>query len=259
MKVIIDKVQNGLIPYGPGVGTQALSIHFKEVEGDFDYKAPEPKEGEENREYSNEEIIRRGLINDMTDKLHAEGLDADYAKFFFGVKYFYFVGDCVADPKYRDIFTTLIKFLYVTSYQIQKQEYEKAGVPEEEAKQRIKKCLVNLVTAPKYYTAKEEFYKLFDFVIVKMPFEGDVDTGAIVELEKTAAAIEIIEFTDDFENEKKVVEDKYKSKNALTINEKIFVVDKSEKLGDKIAEYAINNDYTIAKQTGYSKAIQLDY
>ena len=38
MKLVVDNVTYGLVPYGPGTGTRALGVYFKEAEGEFDYE-----------------------------------------------------------------------------------------------------------------------------------------------------------------------------------------------------------------------------
>lgn len=262
MKLVVDKVTYGLVPYGPGTGTRSLGIYFKETEGDFDYKAELDDKGNPLTEDTNA-INAAGILGDILNKIKADKLEQPWASFLLGREYVYFIGEDSAAPAYRKIIGTMLEVVAKMALDIQKKQFE--GIEDEKKLAAVKKQLHApmpvFVGEPKYYTGLDTFYENFNLVLLQLPLTSDAKFNqmAMVEVANHAFSVFVLKMNKDkFEEQKKVLKESYEDIGALSLPPtRVFIVDETG--DDSIAEFALNRGYRINHKMNYSDKYQLNF
>lgn len=251
MKLIIEKVANGIVPCGPGNGTQALGVYFKEVEGEFDYQPDEVTKELNNQEY----LIGHGLLTDMVNAIKDAGFSKQYFDYL-GAQtgtWLYCIGEEVANPEYRKYTMPMFELLSKAALGFQKQLIERELGDNEDLKsqymKRLRAPLTAFVGEPKYYTGKADFYQQFNTVLAKVVLEEEAEFNpmAMVEIGNHNFATMIMKVdAENFEQQQKVLEEKYVSKDAITLPpQQVFVVDTSGAANSKASNFCMETGYRL--------------
>lgn len=260
MKLVVDKVNYGLVPYGPGTGTRALGIYFSTKDGEFTYEAEKDEKG--NPITSDKIIINAaGILQDILNEIKNKKYEVPWANFLLGREYVYFIGTELASPDYRKIIANLFEGLSHMALEVQKKSFE--NIEDEKKLAAVKKQLHApmpvFVGEPKYYTGRDQFYENFNIILLQLPLgEGDkFNQMAMVEVANHAFSTFVIKMDkENFEKEKKVLKEKYEDIGALSLpTSRIFIVDKDG--SDEIAQYALDKGYRINHTMNYSDKYQL--
>ena len=174
MKLIVDEVNYGLVPYGPGTGTRAIGISFKEIDGSFDYE-PELDENGKPKVENEKVIIATGILNDILKVIKDKKYEDAWINFLLGREYIYFIGEVIASPEYREIIGIMFKGISETALEIQKKTFSE--VPDEErlaaVKNKLRAPMPVFVCKPKYYTGRDMFYENFNLILLQLPLTED--------------------------------------------------------------------------------------
>lgn len=260
LKLIVDEVNYGLVPYGPGTGTRAIGISFKEVEGDFDYE-PELDENGKPKVENEKVVIATGILNDILKVIKDKKYEDAWVSFLLGREYVYFIGEVIAAPEYREIIGIMFKGISETALEIQKKTFSE--VPDEErlaaVKNKLRAPMPVFVCKPKYYTGRDMFYENFNLVLLQLPLteEEKINQMTMVEVSNHAFSTFVMKINkDQFESQKEQLKKKYEDINALSLNpSRIFIIDESG--SDDIAEFALQKGYRLNHTMSYSSKYQL--
>lgn len=262
MKLVVNKVSYGLVPYGPGTGNRAIGIYFTEVEGEFDYVSEKDEKG---NDLTTDPVTIKsaGLLKDILDSIQAAKLEIPWANFLLGREYTYFIGEETANPAYRDIIANLMAGLSHMALEVQKKAFK--DVEDQDKLSAVKKQLHApmpvFVGQPKYYTGKDTFYENFNLVLLQVPLSENPEFNqmTMVEVANHAFSTYVLKMNKkDFETQKKVLEESYEKIGALSLApQRIFIVD--EDGDDEIAQFALDRGYRINHKMGYSEKYQLDF
>lgn len=258
-KLVIEKVGFGIVPYGPGAGTQAMGVYFKEVDGDYDYPTPEEKKKDET-EWTPEEIAAQGLLTDLVKQVKELDLAEDWSKFLLARNYGYFVGDCLAQTAHRPVAAKFFEMVDSAALALQLRIIKDRIADPEKQKSEIMKNLAApmgvLVVGPNNYTGREDFYQRFRIILCKYPLNSDPKFNAMacVEIGNHNFSCGILDFDGDFESQAGIIEEVYckDNANALTLPpERIYCIDHN---GDtKIAKYALDKGFRINRAMEYGE------
>lgn len=262
MKLVIEKVHYGLVPYGPGTGNRAIGITFAEAEGEYTYEAEKDEKGNPVTTDPTT-IAAAGILGDILKEVKEKELELPWANYLLGREYIYFIGTCTAAPEHRPVIESLLEGLSKMGLDVQKKSFESIA-PEDklgEVKKQLRAPMPVWVGEPKYYTGRDTFYEYFNLVLLKLPLTDGVQFNqmTMVEVANHAFSTYIIEMNKkDFENQKKVLEDSYKSIDALALPpQRIFVIDVD---GDNtIAQFALDEGYRLNRKMIYDSKFQLDF
>ena len=262
MKLVVDKVQYGLVPYGPGTGTRAIGVTIKEADGDYTYEAEKDEKG--NPVTSDPATIAAaGLLQDILKEVETQQLKQPWANFMLGREYVYFIGEAIASPEHRGVFNVMMEGVAHMALEIQKKAFENTA-PEDKLSQVKKELHAPMpvwVGEPKYYTGRDQFYENFNLVLLKLPLNEDAKFNqmTMVEVANHAFSTYVLPMSSEtFESKKKVLEEKYKAIDALALPpSRIFIVDESG--DDKIAQYALDEGFRLNRKMTYDAKYQLDF
>lgn len=261
MKLIVENVHYGLVPYGPGTGNRAIGITFKEADGDYTYEAEKDENG--NPVTSDPVLIAAaGLLKDILDEVKKQELELPWSNYLLGREYLYFIGTETAKTDHRTVIAALLEGLSKMGLEVQKKAFESIA-PEDKlgaVKKQLHAPMPVWVGEPSYYTGRDTFYENFNLVLLKLPLSEDAKFNqmTMVEVANHAFSTYILEMDKaNFETQKKVLQEKYKSLDALALPpQRIFIVDKD---GDNdIAQFALDEGYRINRKMNYDTKFILD-
>lgn len=260
MKLVVDNVTYGLVPYGPGTGTRALGVYFKEAEGEFDY---EPEVDENGKPITEDKTLinAAGLLKDILNSIKEKSYEQPWASFLLGREYVYFIGEETAAPAYRKITAALFEGISKMALEIQQKQFK--DIEDEKKLSAVKKQLHApmpvFVGTPKYYTGLDTYYENFNLVLLQLPLEEDAKFNqmATVEVANHAFSVFVLKMDKEhFEKQKEILKSSYEDIGALSLPAtRIFIVDESG--DDAIAEFALEKGYRINHTMNYSDKYQL--
>lgn len=247
MKLVVDKVEYGYAPTGPGYGTKVFHIGFKEVEGDYELKDILDNENKVVEDATEEDKIANELIESIQNKVIEAKLEKEFSSSLIN-NFIYFSGDeLIKDAKNTEVSATILKILEGTSFEFQKNIILRRNPNADLSKTKFNRLKTVYCCEPKYFTGNRKAYQIFEVVLCKLPLNSDYSETALVELEGYQNVFHIIELTDDFENEFKLFKEKYIDKNILSIPAlKTFINVKADKkeVYDKLFN---ESDYIVAR------------
>lgn len=230
MKLVVDKVQYGVVPFGADQGNRTLAVYFKEIDGDYDYKAP--KDLPKDVTLTEEQIIGNGLFEDILEKVKDAKQEDYFSKFMMGYKSCYFVGDCLSSPDQRKYSLVMFEALSSASLETQKKVYSDNGADDgSEIMKKLRAPYMVYVCSPKYFTGRVNFCEQFNLVLCKMPISDEWNQMALVQIGNHNFTSFIFELGDDkpIEEQLKTIKSEYIDREALTVPPiKIFLVDKTD-------------------------------
>lgn len=261
MKLVVEKVNYGVVPYGPGTGNRAIGVTFKEVEGNYTYEA----EKDENGQPVTDDplmINAAGILNDILTEVKAKGYELPWANFLLGREYLYFIGTDTASPEGRPVIAAMLEGVSHMALETQKKAFESIAPQDKlgEVKKQLHAPMPVWVGEPKYYTGRDSFYENFNLVLLKVPLTENADFNqmTMVEVANHAFSTYILEVnTEKFEEQTKVLKESYENIGALALPpQRIFIIDED---GDKqIAQYALDKGYRLNRKMSYGPEYQLD-
>jgi len=256
-KLEIEKVGYGIVPYGPGAGTLAVGVYFKEVEGEYTYEKPED-EKKDGTVWTDDEIAAHGLMADMLNLIKEKDIPEEWSKFLLAKHYGYFIGDCIAKAEHRPVTAKFFEMLDSAALAIQLKVIKERVIDPEKQKSEIMKQLAApmgvLVVGPNNYTGRDDFYQRFRIILCKYPLDDEPNFNpmACVEIGNHNFATGILDFDGDFEKQKKIIEEVYNKENANAITlpeDRIFCIDHTG--NSEIAKYASEKGYRINRAMDY--------
>jgi hypothetical protein len=220
-KLEIEKVGYGIVPYGPGAGTLAVGVYFKEVEGEYTYEKPED-EKKDGTVWTDDEIAAHGLMADMLNLIKEKDIPEEWSKFLLAKHYGYFIGDCIAKAEHRPVTAKFFEMLDSAALAIQLKVIKERVIDPEKQKSEIMKQLAApmgvLVVGPNNYTGRDDFYQRFRIILCKYPLDDEPNFNpmACVEIGNHNFATGILDFDGDFEKQKKIIEEVYNKEKDRT-------------------------------------------
>ena len=264
-KLVIEKVGYGIVPYGPGAGTHAVGVYFKETEGEYSYETPK-EEKKDGTVWTPEEVAAKGLMTDMLKLIKDMDIPKEWTAFLLAKHYGYFIGDCIAKADHRPVTAKFFEMLDSAALAIQLEVIKNRVIDAEKQKSEIMKQLAAprgvLVVGPNNYTGREDFYQRFNMVLCKYPLNDNPEFNpmACVEIGNHNFATGILDFDGDFEKQKKIIEEIYNKENANAITlpeDRIFCIDHTG--NNDIAKYAVEKGYRLNRALEYEGDIVLKF
>lgn len=262
MKLIVEKVHYGLVPYGPGTGNRAVGITFAEADGEYTYEAEKDENGQP---VTTDPVMinAAGLLGDILKAIKDQKLELPWANFLLGREYVYFIGTETASPEARPIISAMMEGLAHMALDVQKKSFESVA-PQDKigaVKKELHAPMPVWVGEPKYYTGRDTFYENFNLVLLKLPLEEDTTFNqmTMVEVANHAFSTYVLEMdSESFESKTKVLDEKYRSIDALALPpQRIFIVDKSD--DNRIAQYALDEGYRLNRKMTYDEKFILNF
>lgn len=256
-KLVIENVGFGIVPYGPGSGTQAMGVYLKEVEGDYDYPTPEEKKKDET-EWTDVEIAAHGLLTDLINKVKEANLAEEWSKFLLARNYGYFIGDCLAQSAHRPVSAKFFEMVDSAALAIQLRLIKERVVDAEKQKGEIMRSLAApmgvLVVGPNNYTGRDDFYQRFRIILCKYPLneKPEFNSMACVEIGNHNFSCGILDFDGNFETQAGIIDEVYCRDNANAITlppERVYCIDHNGNTA--IAKYALEKGYRINRAMEY--------
>ena len=264
-KLEIEKVGYGIVPYGPGAGTLAVGVYFKEVEGEYTYDKPK-EEKKDGTVWTDDEIAAHGLMADMLNLIQKKDIPEEWSKFLLAKHYGYFIGDCIAKAEHRPVTAKFFEMLDSAALAIQLKVIKERVIDPEKQKSEIMRQLAApmgvLVVGPNNYTGRDDFYQRFRIILCKYPLDDEpkFNPMACVEIGNHNFATGILDFDGDFEKQKKIIEEVYNKENANAITlpeDRIFCIDHTG--NSEIAKYASEKGYRINRAMVYEGDLVLKF
>lgn len=269
-KLVVKDVSYGIVPYGPGCGTHAISVVFGEEEGDYTYEEPKV-EKKDKTIWKTEEIAAWGLLQDVLAALKEKELGDEWSKFLLVRNYGYFVGDCLSAPEHRPVSSLFFDMVDSSALAIQLKVLKEnmGGADDEKMKSAYLKQITApstvLVTRPLHFTGKDDFYQRFHFILCKYPLEKEYLKDnfnkmqmAIVEISNHNFATGILDFDKDVEEKMESFKTTYQNGDVFTLPEdRIFIID--HKGDDKLAEFSKESGYRLNRAMDYSGDVILKF
>jgi hypothetical protein len=228
MKLIVDKVQYGIVPFGADYGNRTLAVYFKEVDGDYDYEAP--KDLPKDVKISDAEIIGNGLFEDIMSKVAEAKQEEYFGKFLMGLKSCYFVGDCLSNPDQREYSLVMFEVLSRAALETQKKYFAGDGDGSDIMK-KLRAPYMVYVCSPTYFTGRVNFCENFNLVLCKMPISNEWNQMALVQIGNHNFTSFIFELKDneDIDKQLETIRREYIDRDAITAAPiKVFMVDEDK-------------------------------
>lgn len=239
MKLVVDKVEFGVTPFGADYGNRSLAIYFKEADGDYTYKAP--KDLPKDVKMTDEQIVGNGLFEDITSKVKDIKQDGYFSKFLMGGKSCYFIGDCLAKAEHRNYALNMFDCLSSVALETQKQYFAGQGATESDVMKQLRAPYMVWVTSPTVFTGRVNFAEQFNLVLCKMPISSEWNQMALVQIGNhnfTSFVFEI-DSSKNVAEQLKTIESEYIARDAITVLPmKVFIVDNSDKPNKEIFDFA---------------------
>ena len=239
MKLVVDKVEFGVAPYGADYGNRALAVFFKEVDGEYTYEAP--KDLPEGVTLHEDEIIGNGLFEDVMAKVGEAKQESYFSKFLMGAKSCYFVGSCLSSAENRKYSLVMFDAISRAALETQKKIFAEQGASESDVMKQLRAPYMVWLTEPKNFTGRINFSEQFNLVLCKMPISDKWNQMALVQIGNHNFTSFVFEIDNkkDVDEQLKTIESEYIARDAITVLPiKVFIVDKSDKPNKKVFDFA---------------------
>lgn len=265
LKLSIDKITYGIVPFGADAGNRTLAIYFKAANGEAEVPKREDlkmvTEDEKDKALSDVDLVAYRMVEDLFKMAEDAHLKKNLENYLLAKEQCYFVGDALAQDEFRKYSMALFEKLSRISKRMQLDVIQKIAKAE---KLDEKSTIMRYISAPytifagtaTNYTGVDLFYENFNFVVVKLNLKSPAPI-AFMEVQNHKFVSYIIPATSDTIDEiESDLKKNYDGPGLIKdLPQKFFFVDYSN--SERVAEAADARRWRIQRPLEYEDALKL--